>query len=554
MKKRPGHFSVFRTLNISLIIFLTGFASLYAQTITQEEVNSYIKGLPFDMPQIKLPSFASGTFDITKYGAVSDGITKNTEAIQKAIDECSSKGGMVIIPSGQWLTGPITLKSNVNLHLEAGALVVFSSDFNDYPLTKYKGSSSYTCAYPIYADGAENIAITGNGLFNGSGQIWRPVKKAKMNESQWKMLLKSDGVLNDKKDMWWPTEKAAKAEDFLKGKSVKELTLEDFESIKDYYRPHMVYLNNCKNVYFDGPTFQNSPKFAVYITKSENMVINNVKINNEWFAQNGDGIDISACRNVLVSRCTVNAGDDGICMKSSTLKNVSGPALKNIVVADCIVYHAHGGFVIGSNTDGGMENIYVSNCSFVWTETGLRFKSGRGRGGLVEKVFINNIHMKDIEKEAVTFDLYYEDAGAAKTKNQKEENKLPVFQNITIDRVVCDGAEEALNINGLPGFNVRNIMLSNSVFNTEKGIESTEAEGIKIDNVVFNSKAPELFFLKNSRNFVLNSVKFNPNITSFMKLSGDRTSGIQIRNTKTGLLKTPFEFVDGADSKSVISE
>lgn len=540
----------------SLILFgITSFSvTINAQTSLREEVDSYMKGLPFQMEAIPIPSFPQKFFDITKYGAVGNGLTKNTKAIQNAIDECSNTGGgYVVVPTGLWSTGPIELRSNVNFHLEKGALIVFSADHNDYPLIKNPVKRSYICRFPILADNLENVAITGDGLINGNGQTWRPVKKSKMNASQWKDLLSKGGALNKKKDIWWPSKQAADAEEFLAQKSVKELTIQDYETIKDYYRPHLAIFVNCKNILIDGTTFENSPNMNIYIHNSRNIIVRDVKIFNEWWAQNADGIDLNSSQNALIYKCTVNTGDDGICLKSDKIdKKSNEPALKNIVIRDCVVFHAHGGFVLGSNTWGGMKNVFVQNCSFNFTDVGLRFKSGKDKGGLVEDIYIQDIYMKDIADEAISFDLFYVDSGAAKTKDQKDETRIPYFKKFRINNVYCDGAAQTFLIKSLTPECVSDIEISNSVLIADKGIESSEANNIKLKNVIVKSLTSPLISLNNSFDFTFDNLSCANNVDLFMKLSGEKTKNINLIKTKTDCSKNPFEFDKGV-AKEVLN-
>ena len=209
--------------------------------------------------------------------------------------------------------------------------------------------------------------------------------------------------------MWYPSEVAMNGDKNLVQfkKDKKKLTAEDLLPLRDAMRPRLVSLLYCKRVLIDGVTFENSPSFAFNPNFCEDMVIRNVKVNNEYWAQNGDAIDIGSSKNVLLYKSTITAGDDGICMKASVVKNAIGAVLQNVVIADCVVYHAHGGFVTGSNTNGGMHNIYVRNCDFVGTDVGLRFKSARGKGGLVDNIFIKDIFMKDIVTQAILINTYY---------------------------------------------------------------------------------------------------------------------------------------------------
>jgi polygalacturonase len=206
---------------------------------------------------------------------------------------------------------------------------------------------------------------------------------------------------------------------------------------------------------------------------------------NDWWAQNGDGIDISACKNVVLFHCTVNAGDDGICMKSSGARP-DGPALENVIIAGCTVYRAHGGFVIGSNTDGGMHDIFVRDCQFIGTDVGLRFKSNMGRGGLVNDIFICDIQMQNIVHEAVLFDTYYEnmEVGYEKDPNKpKPQDKTPEFRDFHISRIYCNGAQTGISITGLPQMPISNISFDSLQIHSTKGLVATQARDIDLHAV-----------------------------------------------------------------------
>lgn len=410
--------------------------------------------LPFDMPDIPLPSFSQNTVNIKDFGAIGDGVTLNTSAIRAAIDKCASDGGgTVVIPSGLWLTGPITMRNNINLHADKGALIIFSKDHSDY----FIGNNLHNAVSPINGNELNNIAFTGEGIYDGAGDTWRPAKKDKYTDSQWKEMT-STGTL-DKNGILWP-----------KG----------VDPQKDF-RPYMVLLTKCKKVLFDGPTFQNSPKFVIVPRTCEDLTIRNCKVLNEWSAQNGDGIDICSCKNVKIANCLLNVGDDGICMKSSGKSDE--PALQNVVIRDCSVYHAHGGFVIGSNTDGGMHNIYVNNCNFMYTDVGLRFKSARDRGGLVDNIFINGIYMKDIQNEAILFDTYYENNEIGKSGPNSITDKTPHFCKFKIENVFCNGAKQAIRMAGLPEMPIEDITFSNIIIRAKNGYTQTYTNNIKQNNV-----------------------------------------------------------------------
>lgn len=541
-------------LKFLLLLFIgSAFSFLCAQENLQAEVDSYLTGLPFNSFKIQLPDFPDRTYNIKNFGAVGDGHTMNTAAFKKAIDACSDAGGgKVLVPAGLWLTGPIELKSNVNFHVERGAFILFSPDHNDYPIIKMP-HGGFIVASPIYGSDLENIAITGTGILDGNGTTWRPLKKSKVNESLWRKFVSSGGVVSDDGSMWWPSEAARdglkKLEELRKTK--KEITAEDLLPLRDAFRPKMVSLQYCKRVLIEGVTIQNSPSFGFNPNFCEDMVVRDLKINNEYWAQNGDGIDIGSSKNVLLYKCTVTAGDDGICMKASPVKNSGEAVLQNVVIADCVVYHAHGGFVTGSNTNGGMHNIYVHNCDFVGTDVGLRFKSSRGRGGLVDNIYIKNIFMKDIVNETILFNTYYENSGN-NGKVYPVTDRTPVFKNIFIDSIFCDGARQAASVVGLPEMPIQNIHISNSYISAGKGFETEYAKGITLKNVeIVPAKGP-VFNLNQTWDFVLDKIKFPADIAGFMYLSGKDTKSISIENTDLSKLSTPFNYSGGADKNAVI--
>ena len=441
------------------------------------------------MPNVVVPVFADKNFSIKDFGAANDAQTLNTQAFAKAIDACTKAGGgKVIVPAGIWLTGPIELKSNVDLHLEHGAIVQFTKDHTQYPIIKN------TTASPIYGFDLTNIAITGDGIIDGAGDSWRPVKKEKTTPGQWSEINKT-GVLSKDGKVWWPSFEAISGEDYLKklkDKSTK-LTAEDFLPARDYLRPYMLYLVHCDNVLIEGITLKNSPKFVFYPNHCTNLTMNAVNVYNDWWAQNGDGIDISACKNVVVYKCTVNAGDDGICMKSSGGKGGDNAELENILIAGCTVFRAHGGFVIGSNTDGGMRNIYVTDCNFIGTDIGIRVKSNAGRGGLVKNIYVENIAMKNIVHEAVSFNTYYEDVPAGKdAKDVKTTvaDKVPEFTSFYLSNIKCDGAKQAISIVGLSQQPVHHIYFDNVWIRSDKGFESIDASDIDLKKVTIISRQP----------------------------------------------------------------
>lgn len=444
---------------------------------------------------VQLPGIPDREFSVTAYGAIGDGIYDNTAAFAKAIEACAAAGGgRVTIPAGIWLTGPIELRSRVELNTAKGALVTFSRDFDRYPLlkTSYEGLRTIRCTSPISGDGLEDVAITGQGIFDGGGDAWRPVKDWKMTKPQWQHLIESGGVLDAKGVMWWPTQAAMDGH-----RLVSELlasgndSLEAFQPARDYLRPVLLSLRKCTRVLLDGPTFQNSPSWNLHPWLCEQLTIRNVTVRNPWFAQNGDGLDVESCVDVHVHDTIFDVGDDAICIKSG--KNEDGRKLgkpcRNVWIHDCHVYHGHGGFVIGSEMSGGVRDVWVSDCTFDGTDVGLRFKSTRGRGGVVENIHVNNIRMNNIEKEAIVFQLYYETGASEQSlPPQPVTEETPQFRDIHIKNTICVGAETGLEIRGLPEMPVQNITFENVQLSGKRGIRCTDASGIRFRNVTVRAE------------------------------------------------------------------
>ena len=472
---------------------------------------SIYENLPFDMPKVEQPAFPDYTVNIIDFGAKGDGIVLNTKAINDAIKAVNAKGGgKVVIPEGLWLTGPIELLSNVNLYTEMNALILFTDDFEAYPIieTSFEGLNTRRCQSPISAWNAENIAITGNGVFDGSGDSWRPVKKGKLTSSQWNSLVSSGGVVDEAGSIWYPTAGALKGAMATKGFNNPEgiETDEEWNEIRPWLRPVLLNIVKSKKVLLEGVTFKNSPSWCLHPLSCEHITIHNVKVFNPWYSQNGDALDLESCKNALIINNIFDAGDDAICIKSGKDEDgrKRGEPCQNVIVKNNTVLHGHGGFVVGSEMSGGVKNVYVTDCTFLGTDVGLRFKSTRGRGGVVEGIYIHNINMIDIPHEALLFDLFYGGKGAGEETEEDLEGRMkssipavteetPAFRDIHITNVTCKGAGRAMFFNGLPEMPIRNVHVKDVVVTDAKqGIVISQAENISIENVKIETKGTPL--------------------------------------------------------------
>ncbi len=456
----------------------------------------YTANLPFAMPEVKAPNFPKTTVSLADFDADGTGTKLCTKAFEQAIESLSQRGGgHLVVPQGVWLTGPIVLKDNIDLHLEAGAIIQFAADEALYPVikTSFEGLDTRRCQSPLSAVDATNIAITGEGVIDGNGQYWRPVKRSKVTDGHWKQLLKG-GVLK-RNDYWVPSEGFAKGESGANMNVPTARTDAEWNSIKRFLRPVMVSLVRCKNVLLEGVIFQNSPAWNLHPLMCENIIISDVLVRNPAYAQNGDALDLESCKNALIVNSRFDAGDDGICIKSG--KDADGRRrgrpCENVVVDGCTVFAGHGGFVVGSEMSGGVRNIMVENCQFVGTDVGLRFKSTRGRGGIVENIYINKVSMADIKTDAITFNMYYGGKSVAEmladgdnpdnTTKMPVDETTPIFRNIDIKNIICSGSGRAMEFNGLPEMPIDGINLQNLTIRAQKDAVFTNCKNIKKENV-----------------------------------------------------------------------
>ena len=539
-------------LFIMPLVLIPYFSSCMSKEVEKTSPASLYKDLEFNMPVVPQPTFPAFTVSITDFGAVGDGQTLNTLAIAAAIDKVTAKGGgKVVIPRGLWLTGPIILKNNINLSIEEGALVIFSSDKDLYPLieTSFEGHNTVRCTSPIYGKDLENIAITGNGVFDGTGEAWRPVKKEKLADSQWKKLVKSGGVLNENGKIWYPSESSLEGQNLSEMNVPKQLgNIDEYKKIKDFLRPVMVSLVNCKKVLFDGPVFQNSPAWCLHPLMCEDLTIRNITVKNPWYSQNGDGLDIESCKNSIIYNCNFDVGDDAICIKSG--KDADGRKrarpTENLVISNCIVYHGHGGVTIGSEMSGGVKNVHVSNCTFIGTDVGLRFKSNRGRGGIVENIYFSGINMINIPTQAISFNLYYGGLSVsemlAEGRNTETttgeippvSEETPLFRNISIKNLTCKGASQAIYLQGLPELNLENIIFENIDIEADNGLTSIDANGISIKGMrLITKNLPALSFI-NSLNVNIEKLDVAENQKPYIDIKGKKSTNISIRSVNSG--------------------
>lgn len=408
---------------------------------------------------------AQSFFNVISYGAKNDSSVIATKAIAKAIAAASKAGGgTVFFPAGKYLTGPIHLKSNITIFIDAGAELHFSDNFDNYlPMvpSRYEGVDVTSFSPLFYAYGAENISITGRGIIDGHGKKWWDfVEGYKKDQPRSKWQFQFDSL---NKNILLPDDPAQMKRGFL--------------------RPPFIQTMYCKNVLIEGISIRNSPFWTVNPEFCENVTVHAVTINNPH-SPNTDGINPESCKYVHISNCHISVGDDCITIKSG--KDIPGrtkqmPA-EDYTITNCTMLSGHGGVVIGSEMSGDVRRIAISNCIFDGTDKGIRIKTTRGRGGVVEDIRVSNIVMNNIKDIAFVMDMQY-----SKTKEESLSERTPRFRNIHISNVTGN-AKQAAYINGLEEMPVSDISFHNIDLITEEGFMLKNAKNLAFHQVQISSK------------------------------------------------------------------
>lgn len=451
---------------VTLIILLIAAANNFAKEGASTETGW--KNVNKILEKVKAPKFADKDFDITKYGAIADGKTLCTKAFVKAIEACSKAGGgRVVVPKGEFLTGAIHLKSNINLHVSEGAVLKFSTNPKDYlpvVLCGWEGSHCMNYSPLIYAYGQKNIAVTGKGIIDGqaSDENWWKWKTLSGDKESRPRLLK----LNDEKV---PFKKRIFGAGY-------------------YLRPTMIEFYSCKNILIEGVTLKDSPFWFLHPILSTNITIDGVKTNS--IGPNTDGCDPESCSYVLIKNCVFSDGDDCIAIKSG--RNNDGREINvpssNIIIKDCTMKDGHGGVSIGSEVSGGCSNVYVEDCEMnsPALDRMLRIKSNAKRGGVVKDIFVRNIKVGQVAGAIVELNMNYD------PKEAKGFKFYPVMKNIYIENVKSQESKNALFIEGLAESKIKNVYITNCKFDGVKdGSKVSNAENIKLDDVYINGKKAE---------------------------------------------------------------
>ena len=420
------------------------------------------------------------TFNMKELGADPRGIESCTELINQTIEKASSEGGGTIyFPAGVYLTATIYMKSNITLYVESGAVLRFSDRFEDYlPFVKirWEGTVMNTLSPLIYAHDAENLTITGRGTLNGNGFKWWSWEK------ETRELIKKNGgklpALNKLQRMWEEANEELEISDYYKPSLERRM-----------FRPPFIQFYECNNVLIENVKIVNSPFWTVNPEFCDNVTIKGITINNVP-SPNTDGINPESCRNVHISDCHISVGDDCITIKSGRDAQARrlGVPCENITITNCTMLAGHGGVVIGSEMSGSVRKVTISNCVFDGTDRGIRIKSTRGRGGVVEDIRVSNIVMSNIKQEAVVLNLKYSQMPA-----EAKSERTPIFRNVHISGMTVTDVKTPIKIVGLEEAPISDIVLRDiHIQGARQKCIFEDCERITMDNVIINGEEIKL--------------------------------------------------------------
>jgi polygalacturonase len=455
------------------------------------------ESVPQILKRIVPPVFPKKDFPITRHGAKEGGVENCKAAFDAAIRECAEAGGgRVIVPRGKFLSGPIHLRSQVELHLEEGAELIFSDRFEDYlPVVPVRAGGVEILNYSplIYAKDCTNVAVTGKGTLNGNAAKWW---KWKSKETSGHFKVGATGI---------PVEKRI------------------FGTPEAAIRPNFLCLMNCRNVLLEDFTIGGGPNWTIHPVYCENITIRGVTVATD--GPNNDGIDPDSCRDLLIEGCTFSTGDDCVVLKSGYNEDGwrVGRPTENVIMRHCSSKHGHGGLVIGSEMSGDVRNVFMHDCQFDGTDRAIRIKSRRGRGGVVEKIYARDIKVRDMKEEVIILNMDY-----SSDKNAATNDKAPVFRDMCFERITGDGAPVAIRITGEPDSPIANIRFRDMKLTAERGVLASNVKGLHFENLRIDPAEGPLFELDNARNVDIANVTSSSTPGLFLKLEGNKSGGIRI--------------------------
>lgn len=456
-------------------------------------------------------------FNVMDYGAHNSGSALSTDAFRAAVQAAKKAGGgTIFIPAGNYVSGPIELFSNMTLYLDAGAIIHFPATPLPFTPGRQQGIELPTPVPLIGGHDLENVALVGRGVLMSSNDDWlklhpRSAREASdpgsANGPNWEKLL-------------------------LDLNAHKPISKQEYDAAAAELRPTFVRFMNSKNVLIDGLHFIGSPMWTVDLLYSENVVVQNLVIET-YPGVHTDGIVIDSSRFVKLANDYIDTGDDGIVIKSG--KDADGLRVNrptaDVTITNCTVHHAHGAVTIGSETSGGVRNLVASNITAVDTQNGIRIKSARGRGGVVEDLRFDNWTMENVG-EAITINNYYMMEGETQTAQEPVSVRTPRFRNIAVSNVTVNGAKVIIDVQGLPEMPIANVHINNVIGTGKVGLIDDYSDDLELHNVQLNTDEGPAFQAKNSTNLELDRVSTRKPHAATPVIRLDDTPGAIVRESK----------------------
>jgi hypothetical protein len=484
-------------------------------------------------------SGAGPVFNVLDYGAHHDGSASSTEAIRSAIQAAKAAGGgTVYVPAGNYVTGPIELASDLVLHLDAGATLRFPAA--QLPFTKGR-QQGIECLTPVPLVGGHdlhNVTITGRGVLITDNAEWlkiMPRTKAfgddpgSANGPNWQRLLKDLEVKTPAPD-------------------------EDYQNAAPELRPSFVRFMDSTNVLIEGIHVVGSSMWVIHLLYTDNAVVQNVIIET-YPGVHTDGIAVDSSRNVRISNCYIDTGDDGIVLKAgkdADGRRVNRPT-ENVSIANCTVHHAHGAVTLGSEIAGGIRNVVADNITCKGTDIGVRIKSRRGRGGVVEDVRFNNWTMEDVG-EAINVTTDYMMEGEAKTSEEPVSERTPVFRNIAISGMTIKRAKLAIDVVGLPEMPISGLRISDVIASAKSGMRVSHTDALELHHVQVNADNGPAFLVRDSKELELDAVATRKPLADAPVIRLEDCPGAIVRNSRAFAGTGTFLSVPAGELKNIVLE